>query len=94
MYEEIAEEKAEKEARENRMKPRDRDHTQEQKDAIERTRKREEEGRILQCNEGKWEFHFDEESVKGSVILEVHVPRHLDSSLIDLDVHPTSVPRG
>ena len=37
---------------------------------VERVRQREEEGKILQCNEGKWEFHFDEESVKGSIILD------------------------
>ena len=69
MYEELAEEKAEKENRELRRQPRERDHAGEQRKKVERVRQREEEGKILQCNEGKWEFHFDEESVKGSIIL-------------------------
>ena len=91
MYEELAEEKAEKENRELRRQPRERDHAGEQRKKVERVRQREEEGKILQCNEGKWEFHFDEESVKGSIILDLHVSRHLDSSLIDLDIHPAYV---
>ena len=91
MYEELAEEKAEKENRELRRQPRERDHAGEQRKKVERVRQREEEGKILQCNEGKWDFHFDEESVKGSIILDLHVSRHLDSSLIDLDIHPAYV---
>jgi len=39
MYREIAEEKAEKEAREQERMPKKRDYTAEQKEAIERTRK-------------------------------------------------------
>ena len=34
---------------------------------------------------------WDEESKPGYVCLEVGVPKHLDSSLIDVDVHPTYV---
>merc|ERR1719247_3599457 len=55
MYEELAEEKAEKENRELRRQPRERDHAGEQRKKVERVRQREEEGKILQCNEGKWE---------------------------------------
>jgi protein TilB len=43
---------------------------------------------VRQCNEGKWSFAFDEESRPGFVLLDVGVQRHLDSSLIDVDVHP------
>lgn len=43
---------------------------------------------IKQRNEGGWEFFWDEESRPGHVLLDVHVARHLDSSLIDVDVHP------
>lgn len=43
---------------------------------------------IKQKNEGGWEFYWDEESRPGFVILEVKVARFLDSSLIDVDVHP------
>ena len=61
MYEELAEEKAEKENRELRRQPRERDHAGEQRKKVERVRQREEEGKILQCNEGKWEVHIDQE---------------------------------
>ena len=46
---------------------------------------------IKQKNEGGWEFSWDEESRPGAVVLEVRVARHLDSSLIDVDVHPSYV---
>lgn len=46
---------------------------------------------ILQKNEGGWEFSWDEESTKGSIILEVPVGKFLDSSLIDVDLHPSYV---
>lgn len=80
---------------------------------MERARKREAEGAIRQCNEGKLEFRFEEtraggsgsegsmgaggglsgrggrsSSSSGDIVLEVAVPKYLDSSLIDLDVHP------
>jgi hypothetical protein len=82
MYEELAEEKAEKENRELRRQPRERDHAGEQRKKVERVRQREEEGKILQCNEGKWDFHFDEESVKGSIILDLHVSRRVDIKIL------------
>ena len=82
MYEELAEEKAEKENRELRRQPRERDHAGEQRKKVERVRQREEEGKILQCNEGKWEFHFDEESVKGSIILDLHVSRRVEIKIL------------
>ena len=44
---------------------------------------------IKQKNEGNWDFTWDEESSRGCVKLEVSLPKHLDSSLIDVDVHPT-----
>ena len=60
---------------------------------MERSRKREAEGAIRQCNEGKLEFRFEETRAAtggggGDIVLEVAVPKYLDSSLIDLDVHP------
>ena len=82
MYEELAEEKAEKENRELRRQPRERDHAGEQRKKVERVRQREEEGKILQCNEGKWDFHFDEESVKGSIILDLHVSRRVEIKIL------------
>lgn len=85
---------------------------------MEKARKREAEGAIRQCNEGKLEFRFEEtraggsspeggmgrdggqtghggraagggsSSSSGDIVLDVAVPKYLDSSLIDLDVHP------
>lgn len=46
---------------------------------------------IKQKNEGGWEFFWDEETQPGKVILDVRVARFLDSSLIDVDIHPTYV---
>ncbi len=64
---------------------------------MDRARKREAEGAIRQCNEARLEFRFEETlagsgsgsgSGSGDIVLEVSVPKYLDSSLIDLDVHP------
>lgn len=46
---------------------------------------------IKQKNEGGWDFYWDEDSKPGHIILDVRVAKHLDSSLIDVDVHPTYV---
>jgi protein TilB len=65
----------------------------------------EEEKEIRQCNEGKWEFVLrdddDEEEAEGGkastpfypgcVTLDLALPRHLDSSLVDVDVHPCHI---
>lgn len=64
----------------------------------------EEDGSIKQKNEGRWRFTLRDEDdgppsssssqqhgYRGCVLLEVALPRHLDSSLIDVDVHPTWV---
>ena len=91
MYREMAEEKAEKEKVEKERQPKERDYEKEQREAIEKVRRSEEEGRVKQTNEGKWEFRFDEMSRKDAVLLDVTVPRHLDSSLIDVDIHPNYV---
>lgn len=91
MYRELAEDKAEKDAREKERLPKERDADKEQKEALERTRKLENEGRIRQCNEGKWDFRLDEYAKSDAVTLDVSVPKHLDSSLIDVDIHPEYV---
>lgn len=94
IYRELAQQKKEKEDQENANKPRNRDYVLEQSKAIEEVRKKEEEAgerEIKQKNEGGWDFRWDEESRPGFVLLDVPVARHLDSSLIDVDVHPTYV---
>ncbi|CAN0521363.1 unnamed protein product, partial [Ectocarpus sp. 8 AP-2014] len=86
----MAEQKREKEERQKENLPKDRNFELEQAAAVERARKREAEGTIRQCNEAKLEFRFEETGAasSGDIVLEVAVPKHLDSSLIDLDVHP------
>eukprot|EP00953_Heterococcus_sp_UTEX-ZZ885_P003407 2370-Heterococcus_DN1.PRE.3 len=88
MYRELAEQKREKDERAKSNMPRDRDYEQEHADSIDKARQRESDGVIRQCNEGKLDFSFDESTKPGCVSLDVNVPRHLDSSLIDVDVHP------
>jgi protein TilB len=49
---------------------------------------------IKQCNQGKYNFWFDErrsESGIETLIMCVDVPKHLSTSLIDVDIHPTYV---
>lgn len=46
---------------------------------------------IRQKNEGGYVFRWEEEQKPGFLILEVDLPRHLDSSLVDVDLHPTYV---
>jgi len=44
-------------------------------------------GEIRQCNEGKYDFYFEEEEGKW-IALELAVPRHLHTDQIDCDVNP------
>ena len=94
MARELAEQKAAKAKEEEANVPRvkgEADHEEDQQAAIDQARKREERGDIKQCNEGRWQFQFDEESQPGSVLLRVPVAKFLSSTLIDVDVHPTYV---
>mmetsp|Transcript_28801 Transcript_28801/g.63922 ORF Transcript_28801/g.63922 Transcript_28801/m.63922 type:complete len:270 (-) Transcript_28801:67-876(-) len=93
IYQELAQQKKDKEERENVNKPKKRDFDKEQKESIKQVREKEEleAGEVKQRNEGGWDFYWDEDIKPGSVVLEVRVPRHLDSSLIDVDIHPTYV---
>lgn len=91
IYREMAQQKKEKQDREDAMKPKKRDYEAEHKATLEATRRREEESgerEVRQKNEGGWRFRWDEESKRGQIVLEVSLSRHLDSSLIDVDVHP------
>lgn len=91
---ELAEQKAAKSKEEKANVPRvkgEADYEEDQQAAIDQARRREERGNIKQCNEGRWQFRFDEESRPGSVLLSVPVAKFLSSTLIDVDVHPTYV---
>jgi len=94
MYRELAEQKAEKDEREKANQPKKRgeqEYDEEQQAAIAKQREREERGEIKQCNEGKWKFGFDEDKKEGFILLDVAIQKHLSSSLIDVDVHPSYV---
>eukprot|EP00128_Syssomonas_multiformis_P012330 Colp12_sorted_trinity150504_noHs@34760 len=45
--------------------------------------------RILQMNEGKWDFTFESEGE--DVVLDLAVYRYVDTSLIDINVQPTYI---
>jgi protein TilB len=47
-------------------------------------------GEIRQCNEGKYDFYFEEEEGKW-IALELAVPRHLHTDQIECDVNPCYV---
>jgi len=51
------------------------------------------DGGIKQCNQGKYQFWFEEEAStnKESLIMRVAIPKYLSTSLIDVDIHPTYV---
>lgn len=53
------------------------------------------DGGIKQCNQGKYQYWFEEEHAKngrlGTLIMRVAIPKFLSTSLIDVDVHPTYV---
>lgn len=91
---EMAKQKADKELKEKANQPnfkREEDFLNDQRNAIEKARVREERGDIKQCNEGKWEFCFDEEVKPGYLILNIKIQKYLSSSLIDVDIHPSYI---
>jgi protein TilB len=48
-----------------------------------------EDGTVMQKNEGGWSFLFKEDS--DNIYLDVATGKYLDTSLIDVDVHPKYV---
>ncbi|KAL7536064.1 hypothetical protein ACHAXR_006900 [Thalassiosira sp. AJA248-18] len=58
-----------------------------------------EAGGFKQCNQGKYHFWFEDDSKvngdgkqkSGTLIMRVAIPKHLSTSLIDVDIHPTYV---
>lgn len=96
IYQELAQQKKEKEDRANVNAPKQRHYEQEHQQSIANIREKEEqivekEEEIKQKNEGGYTFYWDEDSQKGKLCLEVVLSKHLDSSLIDVDVHPMYV---
>jgi len=46
---------------------------------------------FFQNIEGKWKYAFNEENKPGHIQLDISIQKHLSSSLIDVDVHPTYI---
>ena len=91
MYREMAEQKAEAEARKRVNEPRARDAESEHAAAVAAARGAEGAGGVRQTNEGRWEFSLEDEDGEGACVLRLALPRFLDTSLIDADVHPSFV---
>lgn len=51
------------------------------------------QGEIRQCNEGKYDFSIYEKTEKGHqiVVVEVDIPRFMETSLLDVDINPAYV---
>ncbi|RMX37350.1 hypothetical protein pdam_00015456, partial [Pocillopora damicornis] len=49
------------------------------------------DGHVLNINQGKWDFQFDDDEDKNRFVLDLPCFKHLDTSLIDVDVQPTYV---
>ena len=49
------------------------------------------QGDVRQCNEGRYEFLFQESKDKTCILLEVQIPRFMDTSLVNVDLHPNYV---
>jgi len=107
MYREMAEQKAEVEKNKSANAPKKRDQESEHEAAVRRTRDRERvwkggegaaeastaasEDLPRQTNEGRWEFVLEDEDGCGNCVLRLQLSRFLDSSLVDVDVHPRYV---
>jgi len=96
MYEEQADEKREKEERDKSMQPRERNKKAEHDESVQKAREKEAEAlekkkSIRQCNEGRYDFKLIDDDGDGNIVVEVVVPRFIDTSLVDVDVQPTHV---
>jgi protein TilB len=51
----------------------------------------ERDGKMLNVNEGRYDFQLREDDDNNQYVLEVAVPRYMDTSLVDCDVQPSHV---
>jgi protein TilB len=49
------------------------------------------QGDIRQCNEGRYEFQFSESDDGTCILFELKLPRFMDTSLVNVDLHPLYV---
>lgn len=45
-------------------------------------------GDVRQCNEGKYDFKYSESADKTCVVLEIQIPKFMDTSLLNVDLNP------
>jgi protein TilB len=45
-------------------------------------------GQVRQANQGKYEWRFDETPDKTCILFEIRIPKHLETSLINVDLNP------
>lgn len=90
IYKELAQQKKEKADREKANQPRQRDYEAEHAEQVAATRAIEEKiekEEIKQKNEGGWDFAWDEDSKKGSIVLEIMLPKVLTLVACAVDAH-------
>jgi len=85
MYMEMAEQKEEKDKNEKRRMGTDLKPKREAP-GIYNAR-----GEVRQCNEGKFDFNLDADSMPGFIIFELGVPKYLETGSLDVDVNPEYV---
>lgn len=49
------------------------------------------DGRLLQCNQGGYKWTFDESADKTCIVLDLEVPRFMDTSTMNIDLQPQYV---
>ena len=43
---------------------------------------------MRQCNQGKYEWRYDESQDKTCVVFEIKLPKFMETAAIDCDLHP------
>lgn len=79
MYTELAQEREDKEKR---------DHPEKFKEPAPLTEMFLSTGEIRQCNEGKYDYILNEWDDPEFTLFEVKIPKHLDTSLLEVNMNP------
>lgn len=87
MYREVDKEQEDKEKSKDHLNVPRRRYDEEHRKTVEETRAAEAEGKLNQCNQGGFQFFFDED--RDNLMIKVELPKNLSSDLIDVDVQPT-----
>lgn len=91
-FREMAEQKEKEEKQKRANEPPKRDYEKEQEEKLHQVRETEQNtSEVKQKNEAGWEFRLEDEDGEGNVTLRLCLPRFLDSSLLDVDIHPSHV---